>query len=289
MKQATTVEDQINEIKSRGLILDIEEETVKSYFYIIGYYSLGFYLFPFEKTYPSLKNRTHVYKEGTLFSDVILLYELNTELRFIIQKYLGYFESYFKTLLIYKVSNRYKSNPTWFADGSIVKFNADNFNSIYCGLKRKHSAIINHHKNYRNVQYAPAWKTLEYLTFGQNQHLYKSLHSEKLKIEIAKSFQLKKHETFQNYLNNAVELRNICAHGGPLFDYKSKTPIAKIAAANVSAEYSETSLLYTIKHLAFSMKNINSIDEDITNMFLLDVKNLINHSKFARVRHFFIE
>ena len=145
MKKATKVKEQIEEIKKRGLNIDCSDDLIESYFSIVGYYSLGFYLFPFEKSYPSIVNRTHKYKENARFSDVILLYKANTELRFIILEYLSFFENFFKTLLIYKVSNKYHNNPTWFVDNTILKIDIGNFNKIYNGLKNSHKPIYNHH------------------------------------------------------------------------------------------------------------------------------------------------
>lgn len=51
-KSATTIEQQLDLLKSRGLsIFDIEK--AKEILLDIGYYRLGFYLFPFEKSYPT--------------------------------------------------------------------------------------------------------------------------------------------------------------------------------------------------------------------------------------------
>lgn len=287
MKKATKVKEQIEEIKKRGLNIDCSDDLIESYFSIVGYYSLGFYLFPFEKSYPSIVNRTHKYKENARFSDVILLYKANTELRFIILEYLSFFENFFKTLLIYKVSNKYHNNPTWFVDNTILKIDIGNFNKIYNGLKNSHKPIYNHHKNNPKDKYAPAWKTLEYLTFGQNQYIYKSLLSKKLKKEIAEEFNVCDINMFLTYLQNAVDIRNICAHGGPLFDYNSKNPIKRINSVVGTLQMSESSLLYTLKHLANSMKNIDKIKSNISSDFILDVYSVINKSKYKSIRHFF--
>jgi abortive infection bacteriophage resistance protein len=49
MKQATTVQEQIENLKDRGLLLDISEDKAKEILNDIGYFRLGFYCFPFEK------------------------------------------------------------------------------------------------------------------------------------------------------------------------------------------------------------------------------------------------
>ena len=65
MKQATTIEEQIALLKNRGMFIG-DEEKAKEILMDIGYYRLGFYWFPFEKTYPAKdRTRSHVFIEGT--------------------------------------------------------------------------------------------------------------------------------------------------------------------------------------------------------------------------------
>ncbi|MDE5642388.1 MAG: Abi family protein, partial [Muribaculaceae bacterium] len=79
-KSATTIEQQLDLLKSRGLtISDIEK--AKEILLDVGYYRLGFYLFPFEKSYPNLRNRTHEYIEGASFEDAVNLYYFDFDLR----------------------------------------------------------------------------------------------------------------------------------------------------------------------------------------------------------------
>ncbi len=53
VKTATTIEQQINLLESRGLNIS-DKEKAKEILEDVGYYRLGFYLFPFEKSYPDL-------------------------------------------------------------------------------------------------------------------------------------------------------------------------------------------------------------------------------------------
>ena len=58
MKTATTIEKQIEILRSHGIIIK-DEEKAKEILHDIGYYRLGFYFFPFEETYPKATNRDH--------------------------------------------------------------------------------------------------------------------------------------------------------------------------------------------------------------------------------------
>ena len=55
-KKATTFDDQILKLRSRGVEIN-DEEKAREILADIGYYRLGFYFFPFEKTYPELGNK----------------------------------------------------------------------------------------------------------------------------------------------------------------------------------------------------------------------------------------
>lgn len=52
-KHATTYDDQIHLLRSRGLVI-ANEDKARECLSDIGYYRLGFYIFPFEVTYPTL-------------------------------------------------------------------------------------------------------------------------------------------------------------------------------------------------------------------------------------------
>ena len=58
MKRATTIPEQIKLLTSRGVKIN-DNAKAEENLLDIGYYRLGFYFFPFEKSYPNIKNRTH--------------------------------------------------------------------------------------------------------------------------------------------------------------------------------------------------------------------------------------
>ena len=51
-----------NEDKAKEVLLDI------------AYYSLGFYWFPFERSYPCKVRGTYEFQEGTNYDDIVRLY-----------------------------------------------------------------------------------------------------------------------------------------------------------------------------------------------------------------------
>ena len=217
-KQAITVDEQIALLKKRGMRIE-NEEKAKEILLDIGYYRLGFYSFPFEVVSPAgNRERTHKFNNDTSFDKVVYLYYFDFDLRCILLPYLQRIEVSLRTSIIYHVSLKCKSDPIWFAKKQNVseKF-LSHLGQCYESIK-KNSVINSHHKKYPEAKYAPAWKTLEFMTFGDITHLYAKLKDRELKKEIAERFKIRDIQIFENYLNAIRQLRNHCAHGHSIYD-----------------------------------------------------------------------
>jgi abortive infection bacteriophage resistance protein len=273
MKSATTVQEQIEKLRKRGLIFDISEDKAKEILSDIGYFRLGFYCFPFEKDYPNKEHRTHEYKEGSKFSDVVNLYYLDVDLRNVLSRYINRIEINFRTTIIYQVSNQYKNCNTWFIDPSIMekKFIDDFDDKLYTDVFRRNPIIKNHHSKYLNDKYAPAWKTLEFFTFGTMANIYKNLKNKDLKREIATCYNIRNEKIFTNYFNAIVEVRNICAHGKALFDHTlirqlKNGPAVPITTNNAYKPYSAIQVVaYILKSV--SNNRANDMQKEISLIF----------------------
>lgn len=213
LKRATDYKRQIELLRSRGVLIT-DEQKAEEHLSDIGYYRLGFYIFPFEKTYPELgKKRDHGVKPGTKLEDVVAFYYYNVDLRNILNKYLSRIEVAIRTTFIYELSNKYKDNPYWYVDPAIVdnKFINTFKSQFYKKIKEK-EPIRRHHKKYYG-DYAPAWKTMEYMTLGNLESLYDNLLSTADKALISRKFGESAINSFKSYLSVIREVRNSCAHG----------------------------------------------------------------------------
>ena len=119
MKTATTIEEQICRLKERGMSIG-DVNRASEILLDLGYYRLGFYWFPMERSYPIKDNRSHKFKEGATFDKSVRLYEFDKELRSILSFYLHDIEVNLRTKVVYYVSNEYHHNPFWFLDDNIV-------------------------------------------------------------------------------------------------------------------------------------------------------------------------
>lgn len=218
--KSLTVDQQIALLQYRNVeIRDVEK--AKEILMDIGYYRLGFYFFPFEITFPALyQKRNHVMRKGTKFEDAVALYYFDFDLRNLLLKYTSRIEVAFRTCVVYNMSNRY-DNSCWFIDATVMapSFIKDFRNKVYVGLK-KNPAIARHHLLHRKSKFAPAWKTMEFMTLGEIQTLFENILKVDDQLIICKSFHVNKTQVFINYIDTVRHLRNICAHGGVLYDMK---------------------------------------------------------------------
>ena len=256
-KRATTLDEQISLLRSRGVEISSDEKA-KEYLLDIGYYRLCSYLFPFEKTYPKLSNRTHEVIEGTRLSDAVALYYFDFDLRNILNRYLSRIEVALRTYITYTFSNKYKDSPCWFVNPQVVSSSyIKGFNNMVYKAIRKQPIIIRHHKKYPRDKYAPAWKTLEFMTFGNIEFLYLNLKSLDDKLDICRYFGVNQTAIFENYVKTVRSFRNTCAHGGILFDIKLSEAI-KNGPAGHFIEYDKNNLYGALKVIEFFLERIST-------------------------------
>lgn len=272
-KKALPIEDQVELLKSRGLTI-ADEEKAKEVLLDIGYYRLGFYLFPFEKTYPQLRRRSHEYTDGSTFGSAVKLYYFDYDLRNLLLKYITRIEVKFRTILTYECSMKYRDNPYWFIDPACVTtaFVSDFDRVVYNSTFRKNPTIKRHHKEYKEVRYAPAWKTIELMTLGENVTLYGSLLDVNLKRVIAGRFGIRYVDVFENYIELLRILRNTCAHGSVLFDFR---PYARIkrGPANLSSSEEYMNLWGCIKVVKYLL---GQVSENREKDMMLELQAILN-------------
>lgn len=261
MAIATTIDEQIQLFKSRGLIID-NEQKAREILADIGYFRLCTYFFPIEQSYPSVHNRTHEYKPNTHLEDGVALYYFDVDIRRVMQNYLARIEVAVRTAIVYEISNFYKTNPFWFVDESIVnEKNIAYFNTaIYTPkFKQDHPVIRRHHQHHPDDEYAPAWKTLEYMTFGAILNLFNSIFSVDARRLVTKRFGISKLKVFQNYFMHICTARNICAHGSALFDVSLNQAITDGPAGQLSTTSNKQNLqgVFTIVHYVLTQISAN--------------------------------
>lgn len=266
-RKARSIEEQIKLLKKRGMIFD-DEDKAKQILEDVGYYRLGFYWYHFQRDF-----KKHLFLDNTHFSTVINLYYLDVDLRFLLIKVLSRIEINLRTRIIYIVSNHYKDNPFWFADKKIMKNQfVDTLDNFYTDIKKKNKVIAEHHRKYPNDKYAPAWKTLEFMTLGSLYTLFTSLKEEEIKTAIASKYRVRNIKVFDNYFKVIRNIRNICSHTRVLYDLSYYETVVKKGVVKISDE-EKNSLSAIIKVISYFLQQIsanraNDFENNLKELFL---------------------
>ena len=216
MKDFYTYQQQLDKLKSKGLIIKDENSAIEilkkeGYYNIINGYS------------PLFKNGYKKFCKGTTFEDICCLYEFDKNLRSIVYKYSASIECYCKALIAHEFSKNHGVDEKKYLTAAAFTQNknsatgvrdliTDCNQTITEALNRKsnkYREYIAH--NYLYNGHVPMWVLIRALSFGTTSILYKYM-VESEKEAIAANFKLSA-EQLENILEVVVPFRNIVAHG----------------------------------------------------------------------------
>ena len=215
-KDPTTIEQQIEILKKRGLIIADDNKAIH-YLSNISYYRLGEYWYVMQED-----KEKHTFKPNSRFSDVIALYLFDSELRILLFDVIEKIEISLRTKLIYHLSHEF--DAWWFQNFEIFTDSralVKTLSSMEAEITRtKDLTIKNHFKKHKDdLRFPPAWKTLEQTSFGGLSKLYGNLNnSVKSKKNIAKEFGAVNHTYLPSWLQSIAQIRNYCAHHSRLWN-----------------------------------------------------------------------
>ena len=215
-KRAFTIQEQIAQLRSRGLIINPEDEA-EHYLSHISYYRLGEYWYVMQED-----KVDHKFKPNSKFSDVIALYNFDRELRILLFDVIEKLEISLRTKMIYHLSHEFDAwwfqNFELFQDSrALVKTLANLEEEI---SRSKDITIKSHFKKHKDdLRFPPAWKSLEQTSFGALSKLYGNLkNTVNSKDVIAKEYGAVNHTYLPSWLQSISQIRNFCAHHSRLWN-----------------------------------------------------------------------
>lgn len=223
-KEFKTIEEQVEILKRKGLIIEDEEETKEillreNYFFINGYRLL---------LMNSYSDKTFV--KGSTFKELYALFLFDRSMRNIIFKYLLIIENQLKSITSYQLSKKYgyqEKDYLNFKNFTEDRSKIRRVKDLIEKMKRqvringtKHNATLHYIKNYG---YVPMWVLVKVLSFGIVCELYSVLKKED-QIEIASVFNVST-EYLEDFLPILANYRNLCAHEDIMFDHKTEKVI----------------------------------------------------------------
>lgn len=214
-----TIDEQVENLKNIGLIVDDEEYAKKilndiSYFRLIKAYSLN------------LKSKNGCYNKQTAFKEIVDLYLFNSNFRQLIFPEIEKVEINVRCRLANFFAEQYGVLGYLQAENfSNENYHAQFLEDIKEEVRRNSKApfVRNFKENYEGGN-LPIYALVEVFSFGTLSKFYKNVLN-KDKKAIAKTFGVG-YTYFESWLESISYVRNICAHYGRIYNAKlSKTPI----------------------------------------------------------------
>lgn len=266
-KPFTSIKQQIEILKQRGLTIDNDEDATKflsrnNYYRVSGY---------------SLTLRSHDQFFPTAnFQNIIDIYEFDHELRHILLKYIEQIEVTVKSIYSHKFSEKYGStgylNSKYFTDKSKHKVILEKAEEQK-KARLKHEAYLKHFVSDLKED-IPLWAYVDLLTISDISILF-SISPNELKENIAKEMGIhhKGDTLLGQFMHSITIIRNICAHGGRLFN--------RLFEQKPNLNSNEKNLL--IK------KEDNTLDNAHLYGFILIIRRLLLPEEFKNMKKEIIE
>lgn len=204
-KPPTTFQEQVDLLKSRGLIINDSEKALQN-ISRINYYRLSSYYVPFQI------NR-NLFKPETSIEKVFELYKFDKKIRSLIFGALEIIEVTLRTKIAYYFSHKYGpfaySDPQYFSRG---------FKHYGWYTKLKESIQISREdfikqffKEYDEEKNLPLWIAIEIISFGQLSFLFRGLKRTDRNNISKDCFEIDE-KTLSTWIHTLVYIRNLCAH-----------------------------------------------------------------------------
>ena len=221
-KSPISIKNQVQKLKSRGLVID-DENLAAHFLSNISYYRLRAYTYPFQDNSDPEMNHVFI-RKNIHFKDIIDLYRFDRRLRILVFNALEKIE----VALRAKITQRYceaTKDSHWYmnealfrddaytSEGQLV-FKYDTLiDDIEDEVARSEEEFIKHYyQHYSEPDMPPSWMTLEVISFGSLSRLYELLAKDDNKKAVAKELGLNKVDILENWLHALSNLRNCCAH-----------------------------------------------------------------------------
>lgn len=172
-KPSLSIDEQLNQLKERGLIIENYDEA-RSFLERVSYYRLSAYTRFFQ-----VDINSHTFQVNVTFQDVKELYQFDKALRMIVFNAIESIEVSVRTQIINQMSHFY--GPHWYLNENLFRnrnFHSTLLNNISTLCEKKKEPFIQHYFNkYCDPAYPPGYMIFEIMSFGQLCQLYEQIIS----------------------------------------------------------------------------------------------------------------
>lgn len=230
MKPWKSLQEQVDLLKSRGMVIS-DEERAKQHLSRMGYYRLSGYSYAFRKRVPvpkMPKKTTKVLDDfvtGVEFKHVVDLYVFDKSLRLLAMDALERIEVAMRSQIAHVLG---EYNPIAYLDAryfhlNFTKINGNGLSTHHDWLSKQARLIsaskeefMVHHKGKYGLP-VPIWVACEVWDFGAMSHLFAGM-TEADQDKISAQYGIQNGRIFATWLRSLNYLRNVCAHHGRLWN-----------------------------------------------------------------------
>lgn len=213
-KPATSIQQQITQLQSEGLIVNDMAQATKILEHI-AYYRLRAYWIIFETS-----ANPRQFKPNTSFNDILNLYLFDEELRTLTLSLIAKIEISLRANFS-NLSTEFNNPHFYLEHKNFKQFDTyiRSLSKVQNSLKNnKDELFIAHYlSKYTDPQLPPAWSIAEILTIGELYYWITNLHDGKID-DIAKIYGFANREVFISSLERLSIIRNVCAHHNRLWN-----------------------------------------------------------------------
>ena len=212
-KKSRTIEEQIELLKSRGMLIK-DEQSATFYLNHISYFRLKAYWWDMQAD-----REKHIFAPGSCFEDVIARYHFDRQLRLILFDAIEFIEIALRTKLIYHFSQAY--GGLWYLDDSLVidkKKHNENVADLQSEFARNGEHFAKDFRTKHPNENPDAWIIFEVATFSTLSKIYSNLKAElPQKSLVTHEFGLNSVGELSSWLAAISYLRNVIAHHSRMF------------------------------------------------------------------------
>ncbi len=273
-KSFKTYKEQIQLLKSRGMIFN-DENKAENILEHINYYRLSGYWLPFEEDHT-----THKFKPNTKFESVLELYNFDQKLRLCLLSAIEKIEVSIRSHFTYQLAKEYGSHP------HLDSKNFRNFEywkkdkeKLQQEITRSDEIFIKHHRKSYREELPPIWSTCEVMTIGLLSRFYSNLESVDVRKSIAKAYKIRP-DILNFWLKNLRLIRNYSAHHCRLWDRLFKDKIEPCNTDNLknqlipNSQAIYNSLVILLYLIGIILPN-DSFRDELKGLLLKNKQNLL--------------
>jgi abortive infection bacteriophage resistance protein len=238
-KPALTYEQQVELLKTRGLVFDNEAEARHS-LERIGYYRLSAYFIPFKVS------GTNQFLPDATFRKVLDLYQFDSRLRLLAMQAIDHIEVSVRASLTYKLGHELGPfgymNPSFFtafipSAGKGIPAQGFDHADFKAKLEReiansKEEFVAHYRAKYTSEKHLPIWMATELLTLGTISKMAGEV-PKRLRKQMGRDYGISGSQ-FVSWIRCLAYVRNICAHHGRLWNRELSLKPELLSEWNVS-------------------------------------------------------